>query len=194
MLYFLIINRNKSLNDHNLLSFLQMMKKLSLSSCFCVLLFAARAQQTDTAKTADSVYVPLKYCNVHKRSPVLACLLSVYVPGLGQVYNKQGVKAAIVFGTFALSFGAAEAYVGDHRINPYNSAHRPNDAITAALLVPMLASYVYAVVDAPVTANWLNKTYHLGKKKRPLTSLHIEPGLINLSPERYTAGLSLVLR
>lgn len=170
------------------------MKKLSLSACFCFLMFAAHAQQIDTVKTIDSVYVPLKYCDVHKRSPVLACLLSVYLPGLGQVYNKQGVKAAIVFGTFALSFGAAEAYVGDHRVDPYNSRHRPNDAVTAALLVPMLASYVYAVVDAPVTAKWLNKTYHLSKKKRPLTTLHIEPGLMNLSPDHYTAGLNLVLR
>ncbi|MGZ3776363.1 MAG: DUF5683 domain-containing protein [Mucilaginibacter sp.] len=175
------------------------MKKLCLSACLCLLLFNAYAQSAKasadtTNKSADSVFVPLKYCDVHKRSPVLACLLSVYLPGLGQVYNKQGVKAAIVFGTFALSFGAAEAYVADHRVNPYNSAHRPNDAITAALLVPMLASYVYAVVDAPVTAKWLNKTYHLTKKKRTLTTLHIEPGLMNVSPDRYTAGLSLVLR
>ncbi|HEX3383630.1 MAG TPA: DUF5683 domain-containing protein, partial [Mucilaginibacter sp.] len=139
------------------------------------MLLAARAQKIDTTKAVDSVYVPLKYCDIHKRSPVLACLLSVYLPGLGQVYNKQVAKGAIVFGTFALSLGAAEAYVGDHRVDPYNASHRPHDAITAALLVPMFASYVYAVIDAPVTASWLDKTYHLGKKKSGLTAFSIQP-------------------
>lgn len=171
-----------------------MIKKLLLTATFCLLLFAARAQQVDSTKTVDSVYVPLKYRDIHKRIPALACLLSVYLPGLGQVYNKQAGKAAIVFGTFALSFGAAEAYVGDNRVSPYSPAHRPNDPVTAALLVPMLASYVYAVVDAPITANWLNKTYHLGKKKSSLKAFSIQPDLINSSPEHYTVGLSLVLR
>lgn len=171
-----------------------MTKKLYLSAIFCLLLFAAHAQQVDTAKTVDSVYVPLKYCNIHKRSPVLAGLLSVYIPGLGQVYNKQGLKAGILFGTFALSFGAAEAYVGDHRVDPYNSNHRPHDAVTAALLVPMFAAYIYSVIDAPVTANWLNKTYHLAKKKRSFTAFNLQPGVINSSPDHYTVGLNLVLR
>jgi uncharacterized protein DUF5683 len=175
------------------------MKKLCLFACLCLLLVSAHAQrivsQTDTVnKNTDTVFIPLKYRDIHKRSPVLACFISLYIPGLGQLYNKQGGKAAIVFGTFALSFGAAEAYVGDHRVDPYNSAHRPNDAVTAALLVPMLASYIYSLVDAPVTATWLNRTYHLGKKKRSLTHLHIGPGLLNPSPDHYTAGLSLVLK
>jgi len=171
-----------------------MIKKLSLSACLCFLLFSAHAQQIDTAKTVDSVYIPPKYRNIHKRIPALACLLSIYLPGLGQIYNKQGGKAAIVLGTFALSFGAAEAYVGDRRVSAYNSANRPHDAVTAALLVPMLASYVYAVVDAPVTANRLNKIYHLGKRKPSLSAFSIQPGLINSSPNHYTVGLNLVIR
>jgi len=180
------------------------MKKLCLSAFLCLLLFNAHAQRTDaghqvanadtTSKAADSVFVPLKYCDVHKRSSVLAGLLSVGIPGLGQVYNKQAAKGAIIFGTFALSFGAAEIYLSSHSINPYNARNRPHDEVTAALLVPMAAAYVYSIIDAPVTANWLNKTYHLAKKKQGLTSLHFEPSLMNLSPYRYAAGLSMVLR
>jgi hypothetical protein len=180
------------------------MKELCLSACFCLLFFNVHAQSAkaspqvfnaDTAsKVADSVYVPLKYCDVHKRSPVLACLLSASIPGLGQVYNKQVLKGSILFGTAVLSFSAAEIYYSGHSINPYNGRNRPQDAVTAALLVPMAAAYVYSIIDAPVTASWLNRTYHLRKKKRPLTTVHIEPGLMNLSPDRYTAGLNLVLR
>ncbi len=170
------------------------MKKLCLCACFCLLLSSAHAQRVDagrkadTARTApDSVFVPLKYCDIHKRSPVLACFLSVYLPGLGQVYNKQALKGGIIFGTFTVSFTAAELYY-------LNNKPHPHDGVTIALLLPMTAAYIYSIIDAPVTAKWLNKTYHLGKKKRSLTALHIEPGLINSSPDHYSAGLSLVLR
>jgi len=170
------------------------MKKLYLCACLCLLRCSAHAQQAGAARAADSikntpdsVFVPLKYCDVHRRSPVLACLLSVGIPGLGQVYNKQALKGGILFGTAAVSFVAAEVH--------YNSNKRhPHDGVTVALLAPMAMAYVYSVIDAPVTASWLNRTYHLAKKKRGLTALRIEPGLINASPGHYTGGLSLVLR
>lgn len=172
-----------------------MIKKLYL--CICLLLSFAYAQRSDTSRradnadtlrnTPDSVFVPLKYCYIHKRSPILAGVLSLYIPGLGQVYNKQVLKGGILFGTFALSFGAAEIYYA-------NNKPHPHDGVTVTLLVPMAVAYVYSVIDAPVTASWLNRTYHLGKKKSGLTALHIEPGLISRSPDHYTAGLSLVLR
>jgi hypothetical protein len=171
-----------------------MIKKLCLCCCLCILLSFAHAQQVGTSQAADSikntpdsVFVPLKYCDIHRRSPVLACLLSLGIPGLGQVYNKQVLKGAIVFGTAAVSFGAAGIYYNSNKTHPH-------DGVTVALLVPMAVAYVYSVIDAPVTASWLNRTYHLRKKKRRLTTLHIEPGLINASPDHYTAGLNLVLR
>jgi hypothetical protein len=174
-----------------------MMKKLCLCGWLCLLLCSAHAQQAgaghavnnaDTvSSTPDSVFVPLKYCDIHRRSPVLACLLSLYIPGLGQVYNKQALKGGILFGTFTLSFCAAEIHYAKNKTHP-------NDGVTVALLLPMAAAFGYSIIDAPVTASWLNRTYHLGKKKHNLTTLHIEPGLMSMSPDHYTAGLSLVLR
>jgi len=144
---------------------------------------------TDTTKVSDtSAFVPLKYRNIHKRSPVLACFLSLYITGLGQVYNKQVLKGSILFGVSAISFGAAEIYHGD------NVAH-PHDGVTIALLVPFFAAYLYSAIDAPVTASYLNRTYHLGKKKKEFTSLHISPGLINAgTSNKFDAGISLILR
>jgi hypothetical protein len=187
------------------------MKNITLSCCLCLLVLVAHAQRTNTSakvfnadtlnKSADSAFIPLKYRNIHKRSPVLACLLSVYIPGLGQVYNKQYFKGGILFGTFAVSFVAAEIYVNSNRsfyptnhIYTRNDIRHPNDAVTAALLLPMAASVIYSIVDAPITASWLNRTYHLGKKKHNLSILSIEPGLVNLSPDRYRAGVNLILR
>src|ERR1700744_2899213 len=99
------------------------MKKLLLACVLCVLMMNVHAQQSTGAKAKpdttafDTASIPKKYRNIHKRSPVLACVLSVYIPGLGQVYNKQLGKAAIVFGTTAISFGAAEIYYNNNKMH-----------------------------------------------------------------------------
>src|ERR1700744_5095873 len=124
------------------------MKKLCLLALFYLGISVAHAQTTpaalDTAKKADSVYIPYKYRDIHKRSPVLAGLLSLYIPGLGQLYNKQELKAGIVFGSWVLSFGAAEIYYPSRSVTVYNGSNvnRPKDAITAALLIPFAAATI----------------------------------------------------
>ena len=175
------------------------MKKLLLCCVFIFLMIKANAQKintdspvkktNDTTKVSDtSTYIPPKYRNIHKRSPVLACFLSLYIPGLGQVYNKQVLKGSVLFGISAISLGAAE-------IHYTNNILHPNDGVTAALLIPLFAAYVYSAIDAPVTASYLNRTYHLGKKKKEFTSLHISPGLINAgTSNKFDAGISLILR
>jgi len=143
----------------------------------------------DTTKASDtSTYIPLKYRNIHKRSPVLACVLSLYIPGAGQVYNKQVAKGIVLLSVCSLSIGVAEVYHA-------NNVSHPHDGVTAALLVPLFVAFVYSAIDAPVTASYLNRIYHLDKKKREFTSLHISPGLINAGiGNKYDAGISLILR
>ena len=78
------------------------MKKFTLAGLLCLLLLTARAQYNDTGnavrntdtanKRVDSVFVPLKYRDIHKRSPVLACLLSIYIPGLVQCRPSRTAK------------------------------------------------------------------------------------------------------
>ena len=176
------------------------MKPLLLLCCvFIFLMIKANAQKintdttikitNDTTKASDtSTYIPPKYRNIHKRSPILACFLSLYLPGAGQVYNKQVAKGIIILGVLSLSLGAAEVYHA-------NNVNHPHDAVTAALLVPFFAAFVYSAIDAPITASYLNRTYHLGKKKKEFTSLHMSPGLINARMgNKYDAGFSLILR
>ncbi len=169
------------------------MKKVFIVLLLSLCVLTAQAQQNgaasaDTSKAkADTTSIPLKYQNIHKRSPVLACALSLYIAGLGQMYNKQYLKGGVLLGVWALSFGAAEVYHSN------NTSH-PHDGVTVALLVPFFASYIYSAIDAPVTASYLNKTYHLGKKKRALSSLSISPGFMNTAQSRYAGGVSLVLR
>ena len=175
------------------------MNKLLLGIGFIFLITKANAQKIntdtttkkaiDTTKVADtSTYIPPKYRDIHKRSPVLACLLSLYIPGAGQVYNKQVAKGVALFSTFTVSFSAAEIYYANHVFHPH-------DGVTAALLVPFFAAYVFSAIDAPITASYLNHIYHLGKKKKAFTSLHISPDLINAGAgNKFDAGVSLILR
>lgn len=175
------------------------MKPLLLCCIFIFLTIKTNAQKistdtatkknNDTTKASDtSTYIPQKYRNIHKRSPVLACVLSLYLPGAGQVYNKQVSKGVGILGVLSLSFGATEVYHA-------NNVTHPHDAVTAVLLLPFFAAYIYSAIDAPITASYLNRTYHLGKKKKEFTSLHIGPGLISAGiGNKFDAGISLILR
>jgi hypothetical protein len=117
------------------------MKKFLILILFTGCWFSVHAQQTlPSAETADSLIVPLKYSNIHRRILVLACALSLYIPGLGQIYNKQVLKGGIVFGVAALSLGSAEVYHADN-------GGPKHHAVTAALLAPLIAAYLYAAID-----------------------------------------------
>jgi len=163
--------------------------------------------QPDTSKSDSAVHVPLKYRNIHKRSPILGCFLSLCIPGAGQVYNKQYLKGELLFGVFTISVAALEIYTYNYNANQNAKAlaafHANHDytyqgtshTVKVALITPLLVAYFCSAVDAPVSASYLNRTYHLGKKKKEFTSLHISPNLINAGAvNKYDAGVSLVLR
>lgn len=161
----------------------------------------------DTGRSDSSTHIPPKYRNIHKRSRVLACVLSLCVPGAGQVYNKQYLKGGLLFGVFTISAAALEIYTYNYNVNQnakalaaFHANHQymyqsPSHTVKVALITPVLVAYFCSVIDAPVSASYLNRTYHLGKKKKEFTSLHISPGLINAGiGNKYDAGFSLVLR
>lgn len=174
------------------MSTIQLMRFL-LCSALCLMMFNTYAQQTsqpavktDTLKKpTDSI--PKKYQGLGKRSPALAFVQSVFVPGLGQVYNRQVTKGVVIFGVFATSFVVADVYRNHHKFPA-------KDEGTVALLMPCFMSYAYSFIDAPITASALNRKYQLGQKKNTFTSIQLSPGLISAAPGSYTVGLSLVIR
>jgi len=194
------------------------MKPLLLCCVFIFLMIKANAQKintdTTTKKTNDTIkvsdtstYIPQKYRNIHKRIPELACFLSLCIPGAGQVYNKQYLKGELLFGVFTISVAALEIYTDNYNANQnakalaaFHANHDytyqgPSHTVRVALITPLLVAYFCSVIDAPVSASYLNRTYHLGKKKKEFTSLHISPDLINAGiGNKYDAGISLILR
>ena len=57
------------------------------------------------ALAEDMITNPRKY-TARERRPITALVASVVVPGLGQLYNGQPLKAGIIFGAFLLSLVA----------------------------------------------------------------------------------------
>jgi len=176
-----------------------MKAKAILLSLLFVLAAVIKTQAQQTAK-ADSALikndsVPLKYRGLKRRDPVVATLLSVLVAGGGQFYNRQTAKGLTIVGLEVTGF-VGTLYVAASNIFNNN----PNSSIELGVFLPMwLGTEVYALIDAPVTANRLNTQYHLKRaNEKGLTSFHLSPTLIDQGGS-YTFtkpafGLKLTLR
>ena len=85
---------------------------------------------------------------VRDKSPVLACALSVCVPGLGQVYNGEVVKGLILAGG---AFGGAALAAASASSDFSNQG-----SVVGISLGVGIACYVWSVIDAPISASRIN--------------------------------------
>lgn len=185
------------------------MKNCLIALFLCLLiLLAARSNAQQIAFTepatnipaADTtlVKVPLRYQDCNRRSPVLALGLDMLFPAVGQIYNKQYLKAgAICFVALASGIGLLannfdpEPYDKNHKpfILPFKPANKTTNIILEGVL---LADLFYSLVDAPLSAMRINKKYHLSKKTRSFAALQISPDIIS-NGDRRVAGFSVIL-
>jgi hypothetical protein len=80
-----------------------------------------------------------------RRSPTVAAILSGLFPGLGQLYNRQRVKA-VLFLVAAVVAGFGPLSPVDIDIDPNDPAAGLRKVLLAS--VPLLAIALWAVVDA----------------------------------------------
>jgi hypothetical protein len=157
----------------------------------------ARKISKDTSvATAPQLFVPYRYRNIKRRSPLLAAGLSAYIMGAGQVYNKQYIKAGAIVAVECVTFVGALVSSLNHQefFNP--DYHSRNGAGTALFLSGLFADYLYNIIDAAASADHLNEKYNLPRHRRSFTSLHIAPNVMNTDngTGRQAYGFSLVLR
>ena len=86
-----------------------------------------------------------------KKSPVLAGLLSLFLPGTGQAYNGQWLKAGI---QWTLIAGSIYMMIAD--VN-FDSDSEPMPALTKAGIALGASTWIWSVIDAPISANGINK-------------------------------------
>ena len=118
---------------------------------------AVAQDEQEKALVQGMIDNPNKYAE-RKHSPTFALLSSLAVPGLGQLYNGDRVKAAILFGIFIVFLLAAViqwSYIPDanniQRIIDYT---HPIVVLLGALSV---SAWIYGIIEAPFTADKKNK-------------------------------------
>jgi len=170
------------------------MSKLFLCCCFLFLAAHVNAQQANSAdtlyrlKTTDTALtsVPLRYQNCRGRSPVLAGVLALWLPTAGQLYNKQYIKFAAIWAVATGSTIGFERTCFNHNLR--------DNAGADIFLTLILADALYSIIDAPISAVYLNHKYHLGKKPRNFASLHISPDMVSEGAgDKFAPGVSLIL-
>ena len=116
----------------------------------------------------DMMLNPKKY-GTRARNPVMAVVWSIMVPGLGQFYNGQLVKAGIIFGAFCL-FVLAYATLQHYPKGIQTTAEFFYFTNPLVMIFGILAAmaYIYGVIDAPFTADKLTKAI---KDKHVMSSI-----------------------
>lgn len=111
----------------------------------------------------DMIRNPHRYTQ-RGRSPVVAVVSSAVVPGLGQLYNGQLIKAVILFGAvllFMIGYATLQRY--PRGIQTTAEFFYFTDPIVMVLGILALMAYIYGLIDAPLTADKLTKS--AGEKK-----------------------------
>lgn len=98
-----------------------------------------------------------------KKSPVLAGVLSLFLPGTGQAYNGQWIKAGIQWTLLAGSLYMAVADVN------FESDGEPLPPLSIAGIAVGGATWLWSVIDAPVSANQINKERNRALKKHDMS-------------------------
>lgn len=115
-------------------------------------------REREKAIVREMIENPHKY-TARERNPIMALLWSVIVPGLGQLYNGDVIKAAIIFGTFVLFFISyallQQRYPGN--VQNFQVFLLLTSPVVLVLGILALIAYIYGVVDAPIMADKSNK-------------------------------------
>ncbi len=132
---------------------------------------AAEAQTTSAQPTEQAAEAP--------KSPVGAFGLSMMIPGAGQAHNGQWGKGGLMLAGGIVSAGVAIA--GANTCDSSDSCH-----LRTAGLVGMVGFWVWSMIDAPISANAINRETDAGR-----AALEIGPQLIAPNGDSRV-GLSLV--
>lgn len=132
------------------------------------------------------------------KSPFLFQFASVVLPGLGQMLNEQYLKGALMsvgyLGGIALTVGISKSF---------NNSSAPNDNVVdtpsifgmefmAGGVLLAAGIWIWAIIDAPMTANRLNREHLLSLNLNGNASINLSPNLLQ-HKNNFTPALRLCL-
>jgi tetratricopeptide (TPR) repeat protein len=128
----------------------------------------ARAARQRATTMSEAVLDGMAQSDTVKRKPGLAALLSLIIPGLGQLYNGEVIKgfimAALFIALFGLSTVAVRASIAASPISPQGALYGPQidfvgilsalfSGISAVWVVLLLVLWIYSIGDAGIRAS-----------------------------------------
>jgi hypothetical protein len=109
-----------------------------------------------SSKATPKYFNPEEYPSIMKvkkeRNPGAAFIMSLFIPGAGQMYNHQVGKGLAIFWSGAIFLTGAIILTNENIVKS-NSAK----AAGIALGVVFLGVYIYNLCDAPITARKINQ-------------------------------------
>ena len=147
--------------------------------------------ETITIHTPNGVMYTFALANVSKitrqkittrKEPALSCMLSIIIPGAGQVYNEEYNKGLFYFLGSSIGIGIAVSAMRRDIFGQYHIIEGKEDIATAGALLWFL-SHIVSIVDAPVSAHRINKKNeqhaHLIQLDRKQLTIGLDPIISN---------------
>lgn len=141
--------------------------KDSLEKKFAKVTLEIAEREREKAIAQDMLLNPHKYAP-RERSPVVA-FISAFVPGLGQFYNGEMLKAAIVFGSFllfVLSYALLQKGYPPGITDLQSFLYATNGVVQVTGVIFAIV-YIYSVIDAPVAAGKTVRKPAANEPERP---------------------------
>lgn len=140
-------------------------EKAALETKYAKLVIAIGERERAKAIAQDMLDNPHLYVK-RTRKPGAALLLAL-MPGLGQLYNGEIVKAAVIFGSFLLfvvGMGLFQHYPPNAMSSLSELIKDTNPAVEVLGFIAT-AAYIYGLIDAPISADKSSKaaTEHILK-------------------------------
>ena len=129
------------------------------------------------------------HIGVQKKNPVVSCILSILIPGLGQFYNGEPGKGIALLGmaigsSVFVAYNMQDVYKGSgggtYRYSVYGTR---NETLAGLGVLAWLGNYVWAIIDAPISSNRINR-----QSQQPYYG-----HLIELGGSRATLGVDPVI-
>jgi TM2 domain-containing membrane protein YozV len=114
----------------------------------------------------------------NRKEPGVACILSLLLPGGGQYYNGQYAKGALMTALYAASIvgmatNTSTSY--DYYDNPYY--HTESNSSLGFFVLLYIGDYLWSVIDAPISANKINKQNLLSWNLSKNTNISLRPDI-----------------
>jgi TM2 domain-containing membrane protein YozV len=87
-----------------------------------------------------------------RKEPALACVMSILLPGLGQFYNGEAAKGAIMLGASVFGVVLMASAINDELWTSQDS-----DAKGTFGAMIFLGAWLWSVIDAPISASKINR-------------------------------------